>query len=749
MKLAAASSIRQKLNIILTTTTAVALLLAGLALVLFDLRSRLLTIEGDLVALADMIALVSSPAMVFDDPKVASENLSVLRARSQIAAAALFDQEGRLFASFQGSAKRPAPLPTRTEPAGVIVDAEWVKVWRPVMAQQEVVGTVHLMTRHNLWARSLEYLGVLALVLTLSLLAALALANRLQRSVTGPVLAISKVAREILDQRDFSLRAKKVSSDEVGSLVDVFNAMLDELGSRARTLEHANQALRESDERYQLAVRGSSAGLWDWDMVADTMFYSPRFKSALGYGEDEFPNRLSSMRSVTNDEDVPLLREALRAHLSDDRPYHVECRMQLKGGAWRWFLITGAALKDGMGKPFRMAGSVIDITERKEAEQVVREANRAKDEFLATLAHELRNPLAPIRTGLDILSRDEKNGPVSRRTRETMKRQLAHMVRLIDDLMDISRINSGKIRLETSRINLSAVLETAVELSRPGIDARAHQFSVDIQRGNISLMGDATRLAQAVGNLLNNAAKYTPAGGRVTLRAWQEDAVAVVEVGDTGTGIPAEMCERVFSLFTQVGRTLDNAQGGLGIGLYLVRTLVEMHGGTVTAASAGLGRGSTFTLRVPCLNQVPSAGASLNDDAGSRCAVPPLKVLVVDDNADAAEALATALAITGHSTHMVHDGREVLEAARGFRPDAVLLDIGLPGLNGYEVAEQLRADAGLGKVVMIAITGWGSDTDRGRAKEAGFDHHLTKPVDFATLEALLRGAIESSRAAGD
>jgi PAS domain S-box-containing protein len=739
MKMPGARSIRQKLNIILAVTTVLALLMAGAALVLFDLRSQLQAIERELVTQADIIALVSAPALAFDDPKVASENLSVLRAQPNVAAAALFGPRGKLFASFQPVDRQGEAVPLGAKPAGVSADGEWVRVWRPINSSREQVGTVFLEARHHLVARALDYLGVLSLILTASLAAALLLSNRLQGVLTGPILAITDVARRIRQGRDFSLRATRTSEDEIGELVDVFNAMLDELGRRAQTLEQANEALRDSDERYRLAVRGSSAGLWDWDIKAGTMFHSPRFKALLGYTDEEFPDVPSSFLQVMHPEDQPAVHRTLRGHLSQDLPYLVEVRLRLKSGQWRWFLITGMARKDRTGRAFRMAGSVIDVTDRKRAEQVLHESNRAKDEFIATLAHELRNPLAPIRTGLEIIKRDTGNGPASARARETMERQLAHMIRLIDDLLDISRINSGKIRLEPSRTRLAAAVESAVEISRPLIEARGHELQLELPRQEIELMADSTRLAQTLGNLLNNAAKYTPSHGHIRLKAWQEGATAVVEVADDGVGIPADMLEQVFSLFTQVGRTLDRAQGGLGIGLYLVRSLVELHGGTVSAASEGPGRGSVFTIRMPCLLPATAANTSGQREApAGRSSEEGLKVLVVDDNVDAAESLATVLQMTGRKTLTVYDGPGVLQAARDFAPDIVLLDIGLPGMSGYDVARQLRADPDLSRSVLIAVTGWGSEEDRRRSHEAGFDEHLTKPIDIAMLEPLLR-----------
>jgi signal transduction histidine kinase/ActR/RegA family two-component response regulator len=451
------------------------------------------------------------------------------------------------------------------------------------------------------------------------------------------------------------------------------------------------------------------------------------------------PDHPDALLQAMHLQDRPAMRAALRAHLHDDVPFQVECRLQEKNGGWRWFLLTGMALRDEQGKAWRMAGSLIDISERKESEILLQQSNRAKDEFLATLAHELRNPLAPLRTGVQILKRPQAPAPTVQRTLDTMDRQLTHMVRLIDDLLDISRINSGKIRLELQAVSLRGVLQTAVELARPALEASRHVLAVQLPEADITLQGDETRLAQTFGNLLNNAAKYTPAGGRVRLAARREGNEAVVEVQDSGIGIPADMLEKVFSLFAQVD-TGPRQASGLGIGLFLVRTLVEMHGGTVQAASAGPTQGSTFTVRLPCAAVAPTGapvagGVAATDSNG---AGTPLRVLVVDDNVDAAETMATFLQMLGMETRCVHDGPPAIPAALEFRPDIVLLDIGLPTLDGYQVARALRAQPAVADTVLIALTGWGSEQDRRRAQDAGFDHHLTKPVDLAQLEAVVR-----------
>lgn len=737
-------SIRRKLNRLLALTTLVALAIAGLALAVVDVRSRAATIREDMVAQADILALSSQAALSFDDRKVGAENLRVLRAKPDVVAAALYNANGDVFASYIASDE--GTVPPHPASARAAFDREYIRVARPIMANNEPIGFVYIQARHALLARALGYLGVLAVVLGASLAAALLLSNRLLARLTGPLVAIGNVARRVKEGH-FDQRAPRTSEDEVGELADAFNAMLDELAQRERTREAALDALRVSDERYQLAVRGSSAGLWDWDMRTDAMLFSPRFRALLGYDAAEFPDLRSSLTQVIHEDDGEAMRQALSDHLQYDEPYSAEVRLRLKSGEWRWFHLTGMAQKDTRGQPFRMAGSVIDVTERKNAERVLHEANRAKDEFIATLAHELRNPLAPIRTGLDILRVDGGSGVASARARETMERQLAHMIRLIDDLLDISRINSGKIRLEKARVRLSTAIESAVEASRPAMAAREHALEVEMPAREIELIADGTRIAQTVGNLLLNAAKYTPPGGHVRLKAWQDGAWAVIEVRDDGVGIPPAMLDTIFTLFTQVGRTLERAQGGLGIGLYLVRSLVELHGGTVRATSDGPGRGSTFTVRLPCLV------AGLADDEtrpGEQQVTGPagLKVLVVDDNVDAAETLCTVLEMTGRSAMPVYDGESVIGAAREFAPDVVLLDIGLPKMSGYDVARQLRSDERFARVMIVAVTGWGNDADRRRSSEAGIDAHLTKPVDLQSLEPLLARLAPAPRAGG-
>ena len=382
----------------------------------------------------------------------------------------------------------------------------------------------------------------------------------------------------------------------------------------------------------------------------------------------------------------------------------------------------------------------VDFIENARLYDQLREADRRKDEFLATLSHELRNPLAPVRNAAELLRLQAPKTPATQRALGMIDRQMHQMTRLIDDLMDVSRISRNKLQLRKDRVDLREVLQAAVEISRPLLDAGAHDLTVAAP-DPVVVEGDATRLAQAVANLLNNAAKYTDRGGRVWLTAERHGSDAVVSVRDEGVGIPPGMLARVFDMFTQVDRTRERSQGGLGIGLALVKRLIELHGGSVEAHSDGPGRGSEFVIRLPAVVG-PSAVVGSERPATGVQSLDSVRVLVVDDNRDAAVTLELLLAETGAAVRTAFDGHEAVRAAEEFRPEVVVLDIGLPGLSGYEVAKQLRARPWGGSAILIAVTGWGQDSDRLKSLESGFDHHLVKPVEPTALVKLLADSIQ-------
>ena len=366
---------------------------------------------------------------------------------------------------------------------------------------------------------------------------------------------------------------------------------------------------------------------------------------------------------------------------------------------------------------------------------VLSETDRRKDEFLAVLAHELRNPLAPIRTAIQYLRLKGPPDAALQNARDIIDRQVKHLIRLVDDLLDISRISSGKISLQKERVSLALIVTDAIEASRPLIESENHQLTVTLPAAPVYLDADLTRLAQVLQNLLNNAARYTPPGGKIALHAEFDGQQVVIRVSDTGIGIPRDMLAHVFDLFTQVDRSIERSTGGLGIGLTLVQRLVELHGGNVEAHSDGPDQGSEFVVRLPAFVHASESSSAVGRDE----AVPSarLRILVVDDNVDAADTLAEMLRTAGHDVHTEYDGTAAIRALQSHRADVVLLDIGLPKLNGYDAAREIRAIDPQKPVVLVAVTGWGQDEDRRRSRLAGFDHHLVKPVDPKLLDRIL------------
>lgn len=398
----------------------------------------------------------------------------------------------------------------------------------------------------------------------------------------------------------------------------------------------------------------------------------------------------------------------------------------------RWFEVSAFRVGDPLAR--QVAVLFADITERKNAQEVEREADRRKDTFLATLAHELRNPLAPLRTSLHVLRMTDEP-QTTKRLYDIMERQVDQLSRLVDDLMEVSRITRGQVELRMEPVDLASVVRNAVETSRPQIEQSGQTLSITLPHASLYVVADSVRLAQVITNLLNNAARYGVAGGNIALRLWAEQGDALVAVRDEGIGIPPDKLQSVFELFTQLDRTASQAQGGLGIGLSLVRSLVQMHGGTVTAMSNGPGQGSEFVVRLPL--QTLAEPLSVQTAGHDPASLVNLQVLVADDNRDAADSLGEWLSQLGAQTCVTHGGRAALAALNDHVPDVVLLDLGMPEVDGFAVARYLRSDRRFDRTRMIALTGWGQAIDRERTAAAGFDGHLTKPADITALHAVL------------
>lgn len=551
------------------------------------------------------------------------------------------------------------------------------------------------------------------------------------------------IGREVVGRRKDSSTFPMELAISVFQLKDrrYFTGIVRDITER----KHAEEELRQAEERMRSVVNHVIDGIISIDEQGRIESFNPAAEKLFGY-----------QRSEVIGQNVKTLMP---------EPYHGE-----HDGYISNYLRTGEAKIIGIGRevvgrrqdgstfPMELAvsafhigprryftGIVRDITERKRLEQELRrrvddlaEADRQKNEFLAMLAHELRNPLAPMCNALHLMKMPGAEGLMVDEARDMMERQMHHLVRLVDDLLDVSRIIRGNIELRKEPVDLALAVSRAVETAHPVIDAHGHELSVSLPENPVFVEADLIRLAQIIANLLTNAAKYTNTAGRIWLTVEREDGQGVVRVRDTGIGIAPEFLPRLFEIFVQGDRSLARSQGGLGIGLTLVKRLVEMHGGTVAASSAGPGEGSEFVIRLPALSE-----AQIRKTGGGTAVQPRVtdalrrRVLVVDDNVDAAKSIAMILRLTGYDVHCVHDGPSALEAAHAYRPDVVVLDIGLPGMSGYEVARRLREQPEFKRTPLVAVTGYGQDEDRRRSKEVGFDHHLTKPVDPNALQAFV------------
>lgn len=616
-------SFRGKLMRVVLITTATAVLVAGIAMLTRDLTVYRQSWATDVANQASVVALAIAPALEFNDHATAEQYLGALRARPRILIAALYDEHGLLYASYvrQGEPPPPARAPHMS---GVKISGERVDLVQPVGRDNEAIGTLYLKAHYEIASRVYTYLGIFGLVMILSLVTAYALSKQLQKGITAPLESISVVAREIVERRDYALRAQRFSDDEFGLVVDAFNNMLQEVQVRALAQEDTNRQLQ------------------------------------------------------------------------------------------------------------------LEIEIREAAEEGMREADRRKDEFLATLAHELRNPLAPIRHAVKLLESTETDKQQQQWAREVIARQMQRMALMLDDLLEVSRITRGRLDLKPEIVSLDSLVNTAVETARPLIDSKEQNLTTCLPAEPLYLRVDPLRLSQSISNLLTNAAKYTDARGNIALYVAEQGDSIIISVKDDGIGLAGDAIPNLFQMFSQVDSAIDRAQGGLGIGLALVKGLIELHGGTVEVASAGIGHGSEFIIRLPRSLRVASAAQSGAEPRDSTLKPSRRNILVADDNRDAADTLALLLEMSGYAVTVAHSGSEALDRLRQNLPDAAILDIGMPDLSGYEVARRFRESSGRADVFLLAVTGWGQQDDIARAKAAGFDEHLTKPVDPDRVEQMLR-----------
>lgn len=557
-------------------------------------------------------------------------------------------------------------------------------------------------------------------------------ATRIQSVVCVPLL---KDGRFTAAMAVHQASRRQWTADEVELVRTVVGRCWEALerARAARALKESETKLRESEAMLRSVTDAARVGLVMVDEGHRYRFANRAYAEVLGLPSADIVGlRIADVLAPVYEQQIHPRLE--RAFAGERVSY--ELRLPPSPGSGpRFCAVAYEPRTDPSGEKLVVV-VIVDVTERLRAEEQLREADRRKDEFLAILAHELRNPLAPIRNGLQVMRLAANNAAIVAKSRDMMDRQLTHMVRLVDDLLDVSRISRGKMELRRERILLSDVVASAVETARPAIDAPGHLLTVSVPPDSLFLDGDLTRLAQVFSNLLTNSAKYTPPSGQIWLGAERVGCDVVVKVRDTGVGIPAEAQPRIFDMFSQVDRSLERSMGGLGIGLALVKGLVEMHGGSVVVESEGQGRGSTFTVRLPLSPGQPERAQGESGD-GRADRGPRRKILVVDDNRDSALSMADMLTLLGHEVATAHDGVAAVDAAEAFRPDVVLMDVGMPRMNGFDATRAIRRRAWGRGVTIVALTGWGQDSDRAESERAGCDGHLVKPIHLSEVEPYL------------
>jgi PAS domain S-box-containing protein len=729
-------SLAGKLMVVMLVTTTIALATAGAALLITDLRDSRANWADDLRTEAGIVAFAVQPAMSFDDHARAERNLSALQARESISAAALYNPDGTLFAQYvrPGHAEPPPRPPRNLVLDRPYIDGERVLLMRPVIQSGERLGTIYLRAEYDVGGRVRAYLNVLGAVMIIGLLAALFASSWLQRVVSQPMESMASVARQIVEKRDFSFRAEKMTDDEIGVVIDAFNKMLDEVQSHARALE-------TSEKLYRAIGESINYGVWVTDAHGRAIYISDSFLKLVGLTQEQAAN--DGWGSVLHPDDIADTMAAWKETARTGNMWYREHRMMGVDGKYHSILAQGVPIRDEAGNIQRWAGINLDISRLKNTELALLEADRRKDEFLATLAHELRNPLAPIRNAVRILDSAAADERQRKWGREVIARQVQRMSLLLDDLLDVARITRGQLELRKDFVDLKSVVGVAVETARPLLDAKKHRLTVSLPPGTVKLEADPLRLSQVIGNLLANAAKYTDSGGDIRLNASLANAELTISIRDNGIGLSPESVPGLFTMFSQVNSAIDRAEGGLGIGLALVKGLVALHGGRVEVRSEGLGRGSEFIVHLPHKVLVPGTAEVAEDTHGAANApaVRRCRVLVADDNRDAAESLAMVLRFAGYQVSIAFNGAEALELGSREHPRAAIIDIGMPGMSGHEVARRMRLEAWGRNAALIALTGWGQEQDKQASRAAGFDAHLTKPVDPDAVERALEGLL--------
>jgi PAS domain S-box-containing protein len=763
--------IKRKLMLVILLASGFALFLMGSALITYELMTFRRSLAVNIGVLAEIIGSNSTASLAFRDAKSANEILSALSAEHQITAAAIYNNEGQIFARFPANA--PLGNFSQTPHAdGDRFHKSHLEMFRPIMLEKRRIGTIYLEADLGAMYYRVAVYGALLLVVTACAAGgAISLTTTLQKRISQPILELAKVATAVSERQDYSVRGTKHGSDEIGQLTDAFNQMLTRIGE-------SNTALMASEERLRLALEGSQTGTWDWNLPTGRVTWDDYMYPLFHRKKEEFEGTWESFMKFVHPHDRAKLARETREALECGDSIDIDFRIVDPDGTVRHMASRGRAFYDANGKAVRMTGVSLDVTASKRYEEELNRAkeqaeaaNEAKDNFLAVLSHELRTPLTPVLTTVAMLEEDSTIGAHISRELEMIRRNIEVEARLIDDLLDVTGIIRGKLELHRQLVDIRPLLEHAMKNYCAGeADKKNLRVSMEITASETHALADASRITQVFWNLLQNACKFTPEGGAIRIRAYNDfspeigtepghdgaesGTELVVEIKDTGIGISPENMPRIFNAFEQGERSRTRVFGGLGLGLAISRAIVEMHGGSIAAESAGTEKGSTITVRlrtVPTPTSKPGTRQKPSPRRHDEPALRSLRVLLVEDHRDTAEQLTRLLTRVGHEVTWaatISKARELIAAHTkqpGHEFNILISDLGLPDGSGHDLMRDLASNH---PIPGIALSGYGMKDDIQDSMAAGFSRHITKPVDWQELKTAIQRIAVSDGSAG-
>ena len=748
--------IKRKLMLVILLTSSLALLLMGSGLIAYELITFRRALAANIGVLADIVGSNSTAALAFDDRKSAREILGALAAEPQITSAAIYDQNGQIFARFPSDAALDG-FPPAPASEGHRFDEARLVMFKPILFEEKRLGTIYLQADlGQMYARFTVYGTLLLLVGVGSVIGAIGLSARLQRRISDPVLELAQLARAVSERQDYSVRGIKHGSDEIGHLTEAFNQMLTRIGE-------SNAALTASEERLRLALEGSRTGTWDIKLETGRLYWDDFMFPIYGRRKDEFDGTVEGAMQFLHPEDRPGFREAVRSALARKCDLDSGFRVVTGDGEIRHIAARGRAFYDDAGRPVRMTGVSMDVTVTKQAEEALNSAketaeaaNKAKDNFLAVLSHELRTPLTPVLAAVAMLEDDEQLPPHILHEIELIRRNVEVEARLIDDLLDVTKIIRGKIELNRAPVDVRPLLEHAMtNYCARSAAQKGLRVSMEVTASETHVMADSSRMTQVFWNLLQNACKFTPDSGAIDIRVFNEPPAQdgapgdesnlrpdlVVEITDSGIGISPENMPRIFDAFEQGERSRTRQFGGLGLGLAISRAIVELHGGALSATSEGKDKGAKLVIRLQTIPAAAKTPPQPSPVAGDGETSGPLRILLVEDHADTADQLNRLLERAGHTVTLasnVAEAQEALDrtpAGNGSSFDLLISDLGLPDGSGHELMREVSLHHG---VPGIALSGYGMKADIQNSMDAGFSRHITKPVNWDELNAAIQ-----------